>query len=73
MHYARGEGYEVNEALFTNDEDFKHCLYQIAGNATVSCKVNGGGKEKPSIMAKVLRGDFEMDLKSAKVFINEWV
>ena len=75
LNYAKGERYEVNEFLFEKDEDFKHCLYWLTGNETevVNCKVEGNRKGKPSIMGKVLRSDLEMDLKHAKVFINEWV
>lgn len=74
-HYAKGEQYEVNEFLFQEEKDFKHCLYYLTGNEndTVFCKVDGKEETKPSIMAKVLLPDFEMDLKQAKVFINEWV
>lgn len=75
MHYAKGEGYEVNEFIFLEDEDFKHCLYFLTGNETepVFCKVDGAEKTKPSIMAKILIPEFKMDLNMAKVFINEWV
>lgn len=75
MNYAKGESYEVNEFLFQSDLDFKHCLYSLTGNESegVFCKVDGGEEKNPSIMAKVLRDDFAMNLKCAKVFINEWV
>lgn len=75
LNYAKGNQFEVNEYLFERAEDFKHCLYWLTGNEKefVNCKVEGERKGKPSIMAKVLRSDFNMDLKRAKVFINEWV
>lgn len=75
FHYAKGEQYEINEYLFSNVEDFKHCVFCLTGNEleTVFCKVDGEEQIKPSIMAKVLLPDFKMDLKQAKVFINEWV
>ena len=74
MNYAKGEQYEVNEFMFQEDKDFKHCLHCLSGNEeNVFCKVDGTEEIKPSIMAKVLRSDFKMDLKNAKVFINEWV
>ena len=75
FHYAKGEQYEINEYLFSNEEDFKHCVFCLTGNEseTVFCKVDGEEQIKPSIMAKVLLPDFKMDLKNAKVFINEWV
>ena len=75
LNYAKGEQYEVNEYLFRDDADFKHCLYYITGNADehVFCKVDGAEKVRPSIMGKILNPEFKMDLQNAKVFINEWV
>lgn len=76
--YAYGCGKKENliirEPLFYNEEDLQHAIYQLTGNKTEEVQCIGYGEEtKPMIMAKVLNPEFNVDLKNAKVFLNEVV
>lgn len=72
--YAKGEHLIVREPLFCNHEDLQYAIYQLTGNETEEVHCIGYGEEsKPMIMAKVLNLEFGMDLKKAKVFLNEVV
>lgn len=73
--YAKEEQIEIREPLFENEKILKHAIYCLTGNEseTVLCIGYGTQATKPMIMAKVLNPEFDLDLKQAKVFINEVV
>lgn len=71
---GKKENLIIREPLFCNKEDLQHAIYQLTGNETEEIRCIGYGEEtKPMIMAKVLNPEFNIDLKSAKVFLNEVV
>lgn len=73
--YAKGEEVEIRELLFYKEEDLKRAIYHLTGSETepVLCVGYGEKEVKPMIMAKILCPEFEVDLKNAKVFLNELV
>lgn len=73
--FAKGEQLQLHEPLFHNQEHLEHVIYHLTGNETepVLCVGYGSEESKPMIMAKVLNPDFNLDLKKAKVFLNEVV
>ncbi len=74
LGYARGEQLQILEPLFYDTELLQHVIYYLTGNSKDEVLCIGYGEEtKPMIMAKVLDAEFNMDLKKAKVFLNEVV
>lgn len=73
--YAREEELEIREPLCEYEADLEHAIFYLAGGkeAEVVCVGYGGEERKPLIMAKVLQPEFDMELKNAKVFLNEVV
>lgn len=72
--YAKGEHVIMREPLFCVEQDLKHAIYELTSNGTEEVLCIGYGEErKPMIMAKVLNPEFFIDLKKAKVFLNEVV
>lgn len=73
--YAKGEEIEIREPIFYKEEDLRCAIYHLTGSETepVLCIGYGNEEGKPMIMAKVLSPEFEMNLKNAKVFLNEVV
>ena len=73
--FAKEGRIEIREPLFECEEILKHAIYCLTGNETeaVLCMGYGADETKPMIMAKVLNPEFNLDLKQAKVFINEVV
>lgn len=65
----------IREPIFQNEQDLQHAIYHLTGNEIdpVSCTGYGSEEAKPMIMAKVLKPEFNLDLKKTKVFINEVV
>lgn len=64
----------IREPLFEQEEDLQYAVYHLTGNETDEVQCIGYGTEtKPMIMAKVLNTEFQLDLKKAKVFLNEVV
>ena len=65
----------IREPIFQNEQDLQHAIYHLTGNETdhVLCIGYGSEERKPMIMAKVLNPEFSLDLKKAKIFINEEV
>ena len=65
----------IKEPIFQNEQDLQHAIYHLTGNETdrVLCMGYGSEETKPMIMAKVLKLEFDLDLKNAKIFINEEV
>ena len=65
----------IREPIFQNEQDLRHAIYYLTGNETdrVLCIGYGSEETKPMIMAKVLNPQFNLDLKNAKIFINEEV
>ena len=65
---------EIREPLFKQKSILQHAVYHLTGTETEEVFCTGYGSEtKPMIMAKVLKPDFEKDLKNCKVFLNEVV
>ena len=65
---------EIHEPLCATTEILEHAVYHLTGNETEAVFCTGYGDEaKPMIMAKVLRPEFENNLKNYKVFLNEVV
>lgn len=73
--YANDEHYMCMEPLFYKETDLQHVIFTLTGNETdeVLCIGHGDEKSEPIIMAKILDPTFKVDLKNAKVFINEVV
>ncbi len=72
--YGKKENLIIREPLFYHEEDLQHAIYQLTGNETKEVQCIGYGEEtKPMIMAKALNPEFAVDLKNAKVFLNEVV
>ena len=73
--YAKGDTYECMEPLFCEEADLHHAVYTLTGNENeaVMCMGYGNEASKPIIMAKVLQTEFDIDLRNAKVFLNEVV
>lgn len=73
--YAKEEFLEIREPLLNNKEDLQHVIYLLTGNETqpILCSGYGSDESKPMIMARTLSPEFAIDLKKAKVFINEVV
>lgn len=73
--YAKEAEFEIREPLFFNIEVLQHAIYFLTSNETdrVLCIGYGFEESKPIIMAKVLNPEFNLDLKKAKVFLNEVV
>ena len=73
--YAGGEQLQLREPLFKDKEHLQYAIYHLTGNETeqVLCTGFGSEESKPMIMAKVLNPEFQLDLKKAKVFLNEVV
>lgn len=72
--YAKDEQLQIHEPLFYDEEDLRHVIYHFVGNEKDKVLCIGYGEEsKPMIMAKVLNPEFTLDLKNAKVFLNEVV
>lgn len=73
--YAKESDFEIREPLFYNKEVLQHAICHLTGNESdlVLCTGYGSEESKPIIMAKVLKPEFNFDLKNAKVFLNEVV
>lgn len=73
--YARGHEFQMHEPLAKGRTALQHAIYHLTGNETdpVLCTGYGSEESKPIIMAKVLNPEFNLDLKKAKVFLNEVV
>lgn len=72
--FGKKENLIIREPLFYNTEDLQYVIYKLTGNDTEEVPCIGYGEEtKPMIMAKVLNSEFKVDLKNAKVFLNEVV
>lgn len=73
--YAKETGFEIREPLFRKKDVLLHAIYHLTDNETdgILCTGYGSEETKPIIMAKVLNPDFKLDLKNAKVFLNEVV
>ena len=73
--YAKEGEFKIREPLFHNIEVLQHAIYFLTSNETdrVLCTGYGFEESKPIIMAKVLNPEFNLDLKKAKVFLNEVV
>lgn len=72
--YAKEGRFEIREPLFRNKADLQHAIYHLTGNDTDKVLCIGYGEEtKPMIMAKVLNPEFGLNMKNAKVFLNEVV
>lgn len=73
--YAKEIEFEIREPLFYSSEVLQHAIYSLTGNEAdhILCKGYGTEESKPLIMAKVLNSEFNLDLKKAKVFLNEVV
>ncbi|MBQ8804798.1 MAG: GNAT family N-acetyltransferase [Tyzzerella sp.] len=73
--YAKEEQYMCMEPLFYKETELQHAIFTLTGNETdkVLCMGYGNEKSKPIIMAKILEPTFQVDLKNAKVFLNEVV
>ena len=72
---AEDKHFVIREPIFQNKQDLRHAIYHLTGSETerVLCTGYGSGEVKPMIMAKVLNPEFNLDLKNAKIFINEEV
>ena len=75
--YNGGEDkhFVMREPIFRNEQDLQHAIFYLTGNEIDRALCTGYGAEeaKPMIMAKVLNPEFSLDLKNAKIFINEEV
>ena len=72
--YANGEKIIIREPLFDDDTVLRHVIYQLTGNESEEVLCIGYGEEtKPMIMAKIFGSEINMDMKKAKVFLNEVV
>ncbi len=72
--FTADEGIEFREPLFRDEMVFGHAIYFLTGSDMKEVQCVGYGEErKAMIMAKVLQPDLEIDLKKAKVFLNEVV
>ena len=73
--YAKGQELQMHEPLMKETCILQHAIYHLTGNETdrVLCTGYGSEESKPMIMAKVLNPEFNLDLKKAKVFLNEVV
>ena len=65
----------IREPIFQNEQDLQCAIFHLTGNEIdrVLCTGYGSEETKPMIMAKVLNPKFNLDLKNAKIFINEEV
>lgn len=65
----------IREPIFQNEQDLQHAIFHLTGNEIdrVLCTGYGSEETKPMIMAKVLNPEINLDLKNAKIFINEEV
>ncbi|MEE0883604.1 MAG: GNAT family N-acetyltransferase [Faecalimonas sp.] len=72
---AEDKHFVIREPIFQNKQDLQHAIYHLTGSETerVLCTGYGSGEVKPMIMAKVLNPEINLDLKNAKIFINEEV
>lgn len=66
---------QIHEPLCHKKEDLQYMIFLLTGNekTEVLCTGYGNAESKPMIMAKVLNPEFTVDLKKAKVFLNEVV
>lgn len=66
---------EIREPMFRDEDVLKQCIYHLTQDETteVLCVGYGDQDKKPMIMAKVLNPELKIDLKKAKVFLNEVV
>ena len=75
--YNGGEDkhFVMREPIFRNEQDLQHAIFYLTGNEIDRALCTGYGAEeaKPMIMAKVLNPEFRLDLKNAKIFVNEEV
>lgn len=73
--YAKEAEFEIREPLFHNIEILQHAICYLTGNESepILCTGYGSEESKPIIMAKVLNQECNLDLKKAKVFLNEVV
>ena len=73
--YVQEGQFEIREPLFHNKKVLQHAINHLTGNETepVLCTGYGSEESKPMIMAKVLNPECNLDLKKAKVFLNEVV
>lgn len=73
--YAKEGQFEIREPLFYSNEVLLHAIFLLTGNESelVLCTGYGSEASKPMIMAKILNSEFNLDLKKAKVFLNEVV
>lgn len=73
--YAKEAKFEIREPLFLRADILEQVVYHLTGNEeeSVLCAAYGSEESKPMIMAKVLNPEFQLDLKKAKVFLNEVV
>lgn len=73
--YAKEGQFELREPLCHKREVLQYAIYQLTHNEMepVLCTGFGSEESKPMIMAKVLNPEFNLDLKRAKVFLNEVV
>lgn len=62
------EEMEIHEPLCLHERDLQHMVFHITGNETDYLM-----HRKPTMMAKVLNLEFQIDWKKEKVFINEVV
>lgn len=59
---------EIHEPLCLNERDLQYMVFYITGNETDYLM-----HRKPTMMAKILNPEFQIDWKKEKVFINEVV
>ncbi len=73
--YTNTDAIEMREPLCYDKTDLQHVIYCLTHNEVQSILCYGceSGESKPAIMAKVLHPELTMDLKKAKVFLNEVV
>ena len=73
--YAKGKTLIIREPLCLNESILQHAIFYLTGNETDCALCIGYGleKTKPMIMAKKMNSEMDLDLKKAKIFINEEV